>query len=942
MKQYMKSIIALAALLLTTSASAQETAEKFAITYQLDGQESSAAAAGTVVGSISGSTAMLTVTPAEGNYITKDQITVIKTTLGDNAQTRTSVSSPVEITASSTTADPSGETTYTFDASDANFNYEVTANFLSRKDVAEALILLPEDAYFEYQGGEAIEPAISVTYAGEALTADKDFTVAYSNNKNAGLGVITITGIGMYKGTKSVNFDIHQASVAIWFETAAGGEAKELETVFGTTFTEPVLKLDPAGVIEVIYSVNDESVATINPSTGKLTILKTGTVEVTAAAAKDYANEEGSNYNVTPENTTKSYTLTINPGTVTLTFSKQELSATLGAEFEAPTLTVSPEGITPIEYESMNTEAAAVDKNTGVVTLVGEGETTIKAIFPGNENYEYAETFYMLKVNKAKATLAYSAQTATAVMGQAFTAPTLNNPNNLAVTYSSSKETVATISTEGIVALVGVGETTIKATFAGNDTYKPAEASYTLTVEKSVGIGYPLWIGDTQVTEENAEDILGHKIDSSKPYYIYNKDKKQLYMDNDQTRTTVIESRMPELTVYIKDANKIKRIFFNNTGDASNKGNLTFTTNGNFPGKLIIANPTKGESAIKGFSNISYNWDLTAIEPDGSYYDTTTLEMKYKNEMEATVIADTITIGEAIVPITEKRAITFEESQLVEKDEDGKVKKDESGNPIKANLSNYSYAPSSTTGEPEKNVIHISLNSANIGDDAGGFDIENGVGGIYIEDTMTDEKAGQVAQDVNDNKMVPGGTLYAESYDGFTFKLIAGSGTIEIDEIVENDHEFHLIIGTGKPITLNGNNSIIRPYDGKSVRVQAEIAFNVGAPTYCFLYMVKKTAGTRGTRLGKRDKAHGKLVSVQVRSTTVIPTEPPSEATGGVIPKSDDPEPETDPTPPTGIREVKSDKMAVKSGWYTIDGQKIAEPTQRGLYIKDGRKVVIK
>ena len=61
--------------------------------------------------------------------------------------------------------------------------------------------------------------------------------------------------------------------------------------------------------------------------------------------------------------------------------------------------------------------------------------------------------------------------------------------------------------------------------------------------------------------------------------------------------------------------------------------------------------------------------------------------------------------------------------------------------------------------------------------------------------------------------------------------------------------------------------------------------------------------------------------------------------------EKDDPEVETvpgPPTPPTGIKFVNSDKMAVKSGWYTIDGQKIAEPTQRGLYIKDGRKVVIK
>ena len=310
---------ALAALLLTTSASAQETAEEFAIIYQLDGQQSSAAAAGTVVGSISGSTATLTVTPAEGNYITKDQITVIKTTLGDNAQSRAAgraagISSPLEITASSATADPSGQTTYTFDALDASFNYEVTANFLSRKDVAGASILISQSDY-KYDGGKPIEPEISVSFNSEAMTADKDYTVAYSNNTNAGKGTVTITGKGIYKGTLSEEFTIGKAPVEIWFETAAGAEATELETTFGTTFTEPVLKLNPADAIEVTYSVNDESVATIDPSTGKLTILKGGTVVVTAAAKEDYTNKEGSNYKADPSNTKASYSLTINKTT---------------------------------------------------------------------------------------------------------------------------------------------------------------------------------------------------------------------------------------------------------------------------------------------------------------------------------------------------------------------------------------------------------------------------------------------------------------------------------------------------------------------------------------------------------------------------------------------------------------------------------------------------
>jgi hypothetical protein len=105
--------------------------------------------------------------------------------------------------------------------------------------------------------------------------------------------------------------------------------------------------------------------------------------------------------------------------------------------------------------------------------------------------------------------------------------------------------------------------------------------------------------------------------------------------------------------------------------------------------------------------------------------------------------------------------------------------------------------------------------------------------------------------------------------------------------------------------------------------------------------MVKTGAGTR---LGKRDKAHGKVYSVGVSVTKARSVNPPSEASGGALPQSDDTNvnEQTSPMPPTGITTVNSEQQAVKSGWYTLDGQKIAEPKQRGLYIKDGKKVVIK
>lgn len=58
----------------------------------------------------------------------------------------------------------------------------------------------------------------------------------------------------------------------------------------------------------------------------------------------------------------------------------------------------------------------------------------------------------------------------------------LNNPNNLSVTYASSKTDVAEVNAAGEVKVLGLGTTTISATFAGDDTYKNATVSYELTV----------------------------------------------------------------------------------------------------------------------------------------------------------------------------------------------------------------------------------------------------------------------------------------------------------------------------------------------------------------------------------------------------------------------------------------------------------------------------
>ena len=65
--------------------------------------------------------------------------------------------------------------------------------------------------------------------------------------------------------------------------------------------------------------------------------------------------------------------------------------------------------------------------------------------------------------------------------------PTLQNENELAVTFSSEDENVATVNAEtGAVTIVGVGRTTISATSEQTDVLLAGAASYTLTVYKDL------------------------------------------------------------------------------------------------------------------------------------------------------------------------------------------------------------------------------------------------------------------------------------------------------------------------------------------------------------------------------------------------------------------------------------------------------------------------
>ena len=85
---------------------------------------------------------------------------------------------------------------------------------------------------------------------------------------------------------------------------------------------------------------------------------------------------------------------------------------------------------------------------------------------------------------RSEAGISFAEATVTKEIVANYTGQVLTNPNSLAVTWTSSDEAVATVE-NGVVTMLAVGETTITATFAGNEDYKAGSASYVLTVQDS-------------------------------------------------------------------------------------------------------------------------------------------------------------------------------------------------------------------------------------------------------------------------------------------------------------------------------------------------------------------------------------------------------------------------------------------------------------------------
>ena len=276
--------------------------------------------------------------------------------------------------------------------------------------------------------------------------------------------------------------------------------------VGATDFEEP--ELTNPNSLTVTYKTSDATLATINATTGEVTIgNKAGKVTITAsfAGSDDFVAADAS-YNITitdPSISTVTFDATIDktPDAETLSLTKDVITMTFtgGAMnngenyrcYKNQTLTISAidASIQKIEFECTSSnpisgfaDATGLDKTNSVWT--GDAKS-IELTASNNQVRMSKVNVYYKKDNRADAGLAWNPATVSLTVGDAFTAPTFSNPNGLTVSFESSNTDLATVNNAGVISLVSgkTGTATITATYAGNETYKPAEVTCAITVD---------------------------------------------------------------------------------------------------------------------------------------------------------------------------------------------------------------------------------------------------------------------------------------------------------------------------------------------------------------------------------------------------------------------------------------------------------------------------
>ena len=157
-----------------------------------------------------------------------------------------------------------------------------------------------------------------------------------------------------------------------------------------------------------------------------------------------------------------------------------------------------------------------------------------------------------------------------------------------------------------------------------------------------------------------------------------------------------------------------------------------------------------------------------------------------------------------------------------------------------------------------------------------------------------------------DESAIEGKDIFGEDFKaGFTgivFKVAPGSGTVKVEAQTQGNMVLKVKIGDNAPVEME--------LEGK---LKVKFPYSVSEETLVYIYGGTSAAGAKGIRKAAGTDAL-KIYGIEVTSET------------------------------NGIEEMKDERLKMKdSPVYNLNGQQVGGlPTQKGVYIKDGKKVLVK
>ena len=230
-----------------------------------------------------------------------------------------------------------------------------------------------------------IRPTVTVKIGNTTLEKDKDYTVTYGENKNAGkkTGTVTITAKGNYDFAQVVEmFDITAQIIQVTAENKSSRVGQNIvELTYTHTERLPYAGDEFSGALVTSADKNQAGIYDITQ--GTLTL--------------------GSNYTIIFNKGT--YTVNAKDVQKDFEFAERAKTVTYGDADFTVAATGAAAGST-VTYASTDTSVATVDTKTGKVTIKGAGRTTITAKATATNDYAEGVATYELTISPKTLTAA--------------------------------------------------------------------------------------------------------------------------------------------------------------------------------------------------------------------------------------------------------------------------------------------------------------------------------------------------------------------------------------------------------------------------------------------------------------------------------------------------------------------------------------------------------